>query len=263
MLAAQFLSICIALLIVMGLARWLGDRWWLPGAAVFVGIAALFSFVAPYLDYSTTPLENESLLEAARTYEQELGVGHIPLRVEEVSQDTEQANAYAFGIGPSRRVVFWDTMLQEPFTEDEQKVVLAHELAHHSQRHLPKGIGWFALFAIPGAWLLMRVTEEARGHGQSRGRSARAARRRRLPARDGAAAERHLAPHGGRGGLEGARGDARPGRARGPHGRVLEDGARRSRPVRLGAAGPRDAPDARRPRRDGAGVGGPRRRLPR
>ena len=32
-LAAQFLSICFALLIVMGLARKLGDRWWLPGAA--------------------------------------------------------------------------------------------------------------------------------------------------------------------------------------------------------------------------------------
>ena len=77
-LAAQFLSICVALLIVMGLARRLGERWWLPGAAVFVGIAALFSFVAPYLYYGTTPLEKKPLLEAARTYEQELGVGHIP-----------------------------------------------------------------------------------------------------------------------------------------------------------------------------------------
>ena len=55
-LAAQFLSVCIALLIVMGLARRLGDRWWLPGAAaVFVGIAAFFSFVSPYLYYTTTP----------------------------------------------------------------------------------------------------------------------------------------------------------------------------------------------------------------
>ncbi len=188
----------------MGLARWLGDRWWLPGAAVFVAIAALFSFVAPYLYYSTTPLENEALLEAARTYEKELGVGHIPLRVEEVSPDTEQANAFAFGMGPSRRVVFWDTILEDPFTEAEQKVVLAHELAHHSQRHLPKGIGWFALFAIPGAWLLMQATQEARRHGQSGGRAACAARRRRVPARDRAAVERRLATDGGRGGLEGA-----------------------------------------------------------
>ena len=164
-LAAQFLSICFALLIVMGLARWLGDRWWLPGAAVFVAIAALFSFVAPYLYFGTTPLEKEPLLAAARDYEQQLGVGHVPLRVEKVSSDTDQANAFAFGIGPSRRVVFWDTILQEPFAEDEQKVVLAHELAHHSQRHLPKGLGWFAIFAIPGAWILMRATRRRGGMG--------------------------------------------------------------------------------------------------
>jgi STE24 endopeptidase len=44
-------------------------------------------------------------------------------------------------------------------------VVLAHELAHHSQDHLPKGIGWFALFAIPGAWILMRATRGRGGMG--------------------------------------------------------------------------------------------------
>ena len=164
-LAAEFLSICFALLIVMGLARWLGERWWLPGAAVFVAIASLFTFVAPYLDFTTEPLRDETLLTAAREYESELGVGHIPLRVEEVSPDTDQANAYAFGLGPSRRVVFWDTMLQDPFSQDEQQVVLAHELAHHSQRHLPEGIGWFALFAVPGAWILMRATRRRGGMG--------------------------------------------------------------------------------------------------
>ena len=164
-LGAEGLSICVALGIVMGLARRLGDRWWLPGAAVFVAIASIFMFVAPYLDFTTKPLEDPALLEAARVDESELGVGHIPLRVEEVSEDTDQANAYAFGIGPSRRVVVWDTMLLPPFTQSEQKVVLAHELAHHSQRHLPKGIGWFALFAIPGAWILMRATRRRGGMG--------------------------------------------------------------------------------------------------
>jgi VanZ family protein len=112
-LAAEFLSICAALLIVMGLARKLGDRWWLPGAAVFVGIAALFSFVAPYLDFTTTPLKDRALIAAASEYESKLGIGHIPLRVEKVSPDTDEANAYAFGLGPSRRVVFWDTILRK------------------------------------------------------------------------------------------------------------------------------------------------------
>jgi STE24 endopeptidase len=164
-LAAQFLSISVALVIVMGLARRLGDRWWLPGAAVFVAIAALFTFVAPYLDFTTDPLGDEALVGAADEYRAELGVGDIPLRVEEVSADTDQANAYAFGLGPSRRIVFWDTMLMPPFTKDEQKVVLAHELAHHSQRHLVRGLGWFALFAIPGAWILMRATRGRGGMG--------------------------------------------------------------------------------------------------
>ena len=164
-LAAQFLSICLALLIVMGLARKLGEHWWLPGAAVFVGIAALFTFVAPYLDYTTEPLRDQALLADARRYEAELELPRIPIRVEEVSNDTDQANAYAYGIGRSRRVVFWDTLLQEPFSDGEQRVVLAHELGHHSQTHLPEGIGWFALFAVPGAWILMRATRRRGGMG--------------------------------------------------------------------------------------------------
>jgi STE24 endopeptidase len=166
-LAAGFLSLCLALLIVMGLARWLGERWWLPGAAVFVAIAALFSFTVPYLDFGTTkPMRDESLLAAAHGYERELGLPHIPLRVEEVSQDTSHANAYALGIGPSRRVVFWDTLLQKPFTPGQRRVILAHELGHHSSNHLPEGLGWFAIFAVPGAWLLMRATRRRGGMGQ-------------------------------------------------------------------------------------------------
>jgi STE24 endopeptidase len=164
-LGAEFLSVCVALLLVMGLARRLGDRWWLPGAAVFVAIAALFTFVTPYLDFTTEPLRDEALLTAAADYERELGVSDIPIRVEEVSADTKQANAYAYGLGPSRRVVFWDTMLEDPFGVAEQKLVLAHELAHHSQEHLPEGIGWFALFAVPGTWILMRATRGRGGMG--------------------------------------------------------------------------------------------------
>ena len=105
------------------------------------------------------------MLGAAREYERELGVSEIPIRVEEVSQDSEQANAYAYGLGPSRRVVLWDTILMPPFDPDEQKVVLAHELAHHSQDHLPKGLGWFVVFAVPGAWILMRATRSRGGMG--------------------------------------------------------------------------------------------------
>jgi STE24 endopeptidase len=165
LLGAQFVSLCFALLVVMGLARRLGDKWWLPGAGVFAAVAALFTFVAPYVDYTTEPLRNEEILEAAEQYRGELGLDDVPVYVQEIPEDTELANAYAYGFGPSKRVVFWETLLQDPFDRDGQKLVLAHELAHHSQGHLPEGIGWFAIFAVPGAWILMQATKGRGGMG--------------------------------------------------------------------------------------------------
>ena len=132
------------------------------------------------------PLRDEDLIEAADRFESALGLPDVPVYVQEVSQDTEQANAYAYGFGPTRRIVFWDTVLTDPFDAGEQQVVLAHELAHHSQ-HLPEGIGWFAVFAVPGAFVLMLATKGRGGMG-ARGDTARADRRCGVPARDGAAA---------------------------------------------------------------------------
>ena len=87
----------------------------------------------------------------------------IPIRVEEVSGDTSDANAYATGLGPSRRVVLWDTLLDGRFSTRAERVVLAHEIGHHSSRHLPKALAWFGLFALPAAWLLMRITRRRGG----------------------------------------------------------------------------------------------------
>jgi STE24 endopeptidase len=132
---------------------------------VLVGIAALFLFVAPYLEATAEPLRDEALVEAGDRYEQELGLPDVSVRVQEVSDETRRANAFAYGFGPSRRVVFTDTLLRDPFDREEQQVVLAHELAHHAEAHLPKGLGWFAIFAFPGAWILMQSTRGRRGMG--------------------------------------------------------------------------------------------------
>jgi STE24 endopeptidase len=165
-LGGTFTAISLALLIVMGFARWLGEWWWIPGAAVFVAIAALFTFGAPYLTPGLEPLDDPSLLAAGERFERQQGVEGIPIRVEEVSGDTSQANAYAFGLGPSRRVVLWDTLLDGRFSDGAERVVLAHEIGHHSSDHLAKGLGWFALFALPGAWILMRTTRGRGGMGE-------------------------------------------------------------------------------------------------
>jgi Zn-dependent protease with chaperone function len=159
-LGGSFVAVCIALLVVMALARWLGSWWWIPGAGVFTAIVALVVFVGPYL---VTDLKLQRTYER---YEQAQGVEGIPLRVEEVSGDTSQANAYAFGLGPSARVVLWDTLLDGRFSNREVNVVIAHELGHQSSNHIAESIGWFALFALPGAFVLMVATRRRGGMGE-------------------------------------------------------------------------------------------------
>ena len=58
-------------------------------------------------------------------------------------------------------------MVDGTFSDAEVRVVLAHEIGHHSSRHIPKGIAWFALFALPGAWVLMRATRRRGGMGEA------------------------------------------------------------------------------------------------
>jgi len=85
------------------------------------------------------------------------------VEVADASRRTTAANAYVAGIGPTRRVVLYDTLLDGRFDRGEILSVSAHELAHVGRRHLWKGAAWFGLLAIPGVWLLARVTERRGG----------------------------------------------------------------------------------------------------
>jgi Zn-dependent protease with chaperone function len=93
-------------------------------------------------------------------------VNGTPVTVQKVSDYTHEINAYSIGIGPSTRVVLWDTLLDGRLTPGEVRVVLAHELGHVWHRHIWKGLAWFALFAFPGAWLVARVTRRTGGMGR-------------------------------------------------------------------------------------------------
>lgn len=161
-LGAEFLFICFALVVVMALAGPFPRRWWLGAAPVFIALAFLFQFVYPYLT-QTEPLRRGDLQAAGRAYAAKQGIDPVPLRVEDVTDFTNAPNAYAVGLGPSKRVVLWNTLLDGSFTDDEVKTVLAHEIGHHSSDHLFKGVAWYALFALPGAWLIARLTRRRGG----------------------------------------------------------------------------------------------------
>jgi STE24 endopeptidase len=164
-LGSQFVFLCLALAIVMGLARRVGNWWWLPAAPVFVALATLSAFVTPYL-LQTHPLRNPVLLRQARALERIEHVQHTPIVVQPVHTVTSLPNAEAMGLGPSRRVVLWDTLIDGRFTNRELRVVIAHELGHLERNHIWKDVGWYALFAVPGAYLIARATRRRGGMGQ-------------------------------------------------------------------------------------------------
>ena len=164
-LAGTFLALTLALVVVMALARWLGSWWWLPAALALGSIAAVLVFAEPYLATGLEPPSDQRLEQSYERLARAEGVDGVTLRVEKVSGDTSQANAYAFGLGPSRRIVVWDTLLDGRFADGEVDVVLAHELGHQASHHIAKAIGWFVLFALPAALVVMLVTRRRGGMG--------------------------------------------------------------------------------------------------
>lgn len=109
--------------------RW----WWAFGAAGAAGLVVLLSFVLPVLvepvfnrftPMADGPLRTELLELAERD-----GVPVRDVLVADASRRTRAVNAYVSGLGPTRRIVVYDTMLTEA-TPDEVVSVAAHELGH-------------------------------------------------------------------------------------------------------------------------------------
>jgi len=159
-LGGVFLFICLAILVVMAFAAPLRDRWWLAGAPVFVALGLLFAFVSPYL-LPDLRSPRRDLVADGRRLARIQDLPDVPIKVQKVREFTTAPNAEAAGLGPTRRVILWDTLVDD-FSRKEVRAVLAHELAHHSSDHILKGFGWYALVAVPSA-LVIAVATRRRG----------------------------------------------------------------------------------------------------
>ena len=157
-LGVQFVLLCIALAIVMGLARArrIGEWWWLLAAPVFVGLRTILAFVSPWL------LGGRAL--HARYVTTLEGTEHVYVPVRVLSGFNEP-NAFATGLGASGRVFLWKPIVEPPFTPRMDRFVLAHELGHLAHNHIWRSIGWYALFAFPLAYLLAVTTRRRGGMG--------------------------------------------------------------------------------------------------
>jgi STE24 endopeptidase len=75
----------------------------------------------------------------------------------DASRRTTAANAYVTGLGPTKRVVLYDTLLDR-YGRDEVRGVVAHELAHVHGRDVRRGILYAAIVALPAALAVQRLS---------------------------------------------------------------------------------------------------------
>ncbi|MEV4498606.1 M48 family metallopeptidase [Micromonospora arborensis] len=109
--------------------RW----WWAFGAAGAALLVVLLSFVLPVLVEPVfnrfTPMEQGPLRTELMSMAARDGVPVRDVLVADASRRTRAVNAYVSGLGPTRRVVVYDTLLREA-TPTEVTAVVAHELGH-------------------------------------------------------------------------------------------------------------------------------------
>ncbi|MGW0218614.1 M48 family metallopeptidase [Micromonospora chokoriensis] len=109
--------------------RW----WWAFGAGGAAVLVILLSFVLPVLVEPVfnkfTPMEQGPLRTELMSMAARDGVPVRDVLVADASRRTKAVNAYVSGLGPTRRVVVYDTLLTEA-TPAEVTAVVAHELGH-------------------------------------------------------------------------------------------------------------------------------------
>jgi STE24 endopeptidase len=148
---------------VMILIRRLGRRWWTGGAVLVVGFAALTTWLAPVLiaplfnDFRELP-PGRARADALRLGER-AGVDIGEVYEVDASRRSTGLNAYVGGLGPTKRVVFYDNLLREQPPPVVNSVV-AHELAHVKEQDILRGIAFVALVAPLGV-LFVQFAGEA------------------------------------------------------------------------------------------------------
>lgn len=147
---------------LLALIRRSPDRWWIPGSAALVALAATFTWLAPVVlapafnDFEKLPpgQARSDVLELGEKADVEIGEVYSV----DASRRSTALNAYVGGLGPTKRVVLYDTLLDEA-DRGERRSVVAHELGHVHGRDIPRGLLFVAISAPLGLLFASRFSQ--------------------------------------------------------------------------------------------------------
>jgi len=157
-------TIMMSLMIISGLwlIKWSPDYWWFWVWGFLFLFGIFMMYISPYviepLFNKFSPIEDESLKERIIALAEKAGIhaGRI-LRID-ASKRSRHTNAYFTGIGRTKRIVLYDTLL-EGMSRDEILAVLAHEIGHWKKKHLLKTLIAFEMFSLIALYISFRLIQ--------------------------------------------------------------------------------------------------------
>lgn len=159
------------LLIAIFLLLHASSFWWILLGIVYVAFSLILSCVYPIwiapLFNKFSPIEDNLLKERLEALLKKTGFESKGIFMMDASKRSRHSNAYFTGFGKNKRVVLYDTLMQQ-LSIDEIEAVLGHELGHYMHHHIIKRmcvmipIVFVVLFVVSG---LIQIPELYRGFG--------------------------------------------------------------------------------------------------
>jgi STE24 endopeptidase len=153
------LGVAVTELFYWALARY-PQTWWLVVASALILFGVLMAQLAPVLlfplFFKFQPLESEELVERLRELSARAGARVETVLEWKLGEKTRKANAALTGWGATRRILLADTLL-EKHNADEIETIVAHELAHHVHRDIPKAILVESGLTLLSLWTVNQV----------------------------------------------------------------------------------------------------------
>ena len=145
------------------------ERWWIPAWAGLVAAGVVTAWAAPVmllpLLFRFVPLPDGPLRDRLLGLAAKAGVPALGAFEWRTSDRTSRVNAALTGIGRTRRIILSDTLLSD-YNPDEIEAVLAHEVAHHVNHDIWKGL---AVNAAAGLGALLAADAALRTAGGAAG----------------------------------------------------------------------------------------------
>ena len=136
------------------LSNW-SDYWWLVAFLVFFVLQLSLMVIWPRfilpLFNKLSPLEEGELKSRLMTLAERTGFAASTIEVIDGSKRSSHSNAYFTGFGRFRRIVLYDTLVDQ-MKQDEIEAVLAHEIGHYKLGHIPKRLFFSFIFGLLAFW---------------------------------------------------------------------------------------------------------------